>query len=187
MVNILLRCLFYPPLPIFLVSPAYLSDLKLYTISSGEPFSDLQTEPGSSVIYPLYDILYFFFLAFTYVLLYYNNNNSYYTILYNYLISVSHLECKLCEYKDQVYLNFLLTAILPVPGLVPCTRGLDSLCCFVLPTLCYPNIQNLSRCFLLLLFLGLFSTKFPGVERGSFMTLIPDWLNQKTVLNCLAI
>lgn len=89
-------------------------------------FSDFQTEPGSPVICPLNDILYFFFffLAFTYMLLYNNNNinDSYCTILYNYLISVSHLECKLCEYKDQVCLNFLLTAILLVPGLVSCTR-----------------------------------------------------------------
>lgn len=90
-------------------------------------FSDLQTEPGSPVICPLYDILYFFFLAFTYMLLH-NNNNRYYTILYNYLISVSHLECKLCEFKDQVCLNFLLTAILPVPGLVPCTRQVKKKC-----------------------------------------------------------
>lgn len=56
-------------------------------------------------------------------------------MLYNYLMSISYLECKLCEYKDQVCLNFLFTAILPVLGLVLCTgkcqkklfskRGLD--------------------------------------------------------------
>lgn len=92
----------------------------IYHILRGT-FPDLQTGPGFPVLGPLlwHPILHFF-LAYTNILLY--NNNSYYTILYNYLISIPHLECKLSEYKDQVCLNFLLTAILPVSGLVPCTK-----------------------------------------------------------------